>query len=300
MEKPANNKTSPLTTPTPQATRIASPEEEQEFKSISERVKKEQQEAFDRDGMEIRTYILHVAISLEHLISNLLGELLEITVNDSHVIGYRANPISFNQKVWLLIEIGAIKDEASKDFQSFMEIRNMLLHNLEARSLKDCFQMIEHKSGNGLSNKVLRLADTEIPKMYKANQEWTIETRLNLGLRMFIDQVSKQAQEAIVVLGEKTLEKTRSNALRNHHDRIMREIINPSVAHAREVLHGSKLSFTREEVGAILQSVGYQTSELYRATYNEEVLKALNALRVRTGLEPLTEIPMPSEFSEGE
>ena len=125
------------------------PSEEQilAFKEEAEQKRLKREESYARDGMSIRTYVLHVALHMEERISQILGHLLGIDITKSKVIGYRSNPISFNQKVQFLIEIGTIEGDRFKDFQLMMEIRNILMHQLDSRSMVECFRMIAEKEG---------------------------------------------------------------------------------------------------------------------------------------------------------
>lgn len=91
-------------------------------------------------GLPIRKEILFTSLAVEGLTSAFLSTLLEIKdYKNSRTLGNKSGSLSFNQKVDLLIDIGALSKEDKNKFQVFMEIRNQFIHNLSATTYEKCF-----------------------------------------------------------------------------------------------------------------------------------------------------------------
>ncbi len=97
-----------------------------------------------KDSLEVRSYVLHHSIVLENVIGSALANLLDIEApTNSYCFGNSSKALSFNQKVFLLIDIGALDDSEKTKFIKFMEIRNQFMHNVAANTFKDCFNFID-------------------------------------------------------------------------------------------------------------------------------------------------------------
>src|SRR6266446_5696534 len=94
-------------------------------------------------GVEKRLDVLEAALTMEHLTSAFLTSLLGIKDwQGSKVFGNKSGCISFNQKIDLLIEIGALSKDLRTKYQTFMEIRNQFMHNINAESYEKCLSLI--------------------------------------------------------------------------------------------------------------------------------------------------------------
>jgi hypothetical protein len=93
---------------------------------------------------DIRIQILRSSLLVEGVISHFLGGLLDIKdVRNSISLGNKGSTLSFNQKVHLLIDIGALPKDTKAKFKAFMEIRNQFMHNIEAKSYETCLSFTE-------------------------------------------------------------------------------------------------------------------------------------------------------------
>ncbi|MET3606899.1 hypothetical protein ABIC74_000741 [Mucilaginibacter rubeus] len=93
-------------------------------------------EAFN---MDLRTDVLLKSLSLEYQVSSFISQLLSIDcMKDSISFGGSSKALSFNQKINLLIDIGALNKEVTKKYDKFMEIRNKFMHNLLIRTFEEC------------------------------------------------------------------------------------------------------------------------------------------------------------------
>lgn len=97
-------------------------------------------------GIDIRKEILTYSLILENFTSIFLATLLGIKNHEStKSFGNQGGSLSFNQKVDLLIDIGALDKIEKKKFITFMEIRNQFVHNYNAKDYQSCFQYLEGK-----------------------------------------------------------------------------------------------------------------------------------------------------------
>ena len=97
-------------------------------------------------GITIRKEILTYSLMIEGLTSSFLSGLLGIKdQKNSRTLGNKSSSLSFNNKIDLLIDIGALKGETKSKFQTFMEIRNQFMHNIEASNYENCFSFMPDK-----------------------------------------------------------------------------------------------------------------------------------------------------------
>jgi len=91
-------------------------------------------------GMKERTEVLQTALIIEKMTTTFLAGLLGIKdLKESKVLGNKSGCLSFNQKIDLLIDLGALSKENRGKFQTFMEVRNQFMHNLSANNYENCF-----------------------------------------------------------------------------------------------------------------------------------------------------------------
>ena len=94
-------------------------------------------------GKDQRTDILFWSLMMEYMVSAQLGRIVGITEHEnSRTFSFKSTALSFNQKMDMLLDLGAFsKDERSK-FQLFMEIRNQFMHNIAADKYEKCFALL--------------------------------------------------------------------------------------------------------------------------------------------------------------
>lgn len=120
-------------------------------------------------GLEIRKEVLATSLVVEGLTSAFLSSLLGIKdYTNSRTLGNKSSSLSFNNKIDLLIEIGALSKDNRSKFQTFMEIRNQFVHNLSATTYEKCFA-----ETNGKDNFIL--------KAYPQSQSHSRERQLELA-----------------------------------------------------------------------------------------------------------------------
>jgi len=147
-------------------------------------------------GIEIRKEILRKSLLVEKLTSYFLSSLLGIKdYQKSKTLGNSGNCMSFNQKVNLLIEIGALSIETRSKFQKFMEIRNQFMHNFDASTFEKCISEI-----NG--------AEKYLLNTYPQNDSNSNEEKLKLA----VNELSSEIVDLTVAITEKVKEKKKVEA----------------------------------------------------------------------------------------
>ena len=120
--------------------------------------------------------------------SAFLSVLLGIKdLKNSRVLGNRSGCLSFNQKIDLLIEMGAVSSKDRNKFQAFMEIRNQFMHNISANTYENCYSFM-----NG--------TDKFILKTYPQDNTKAREEALREATGELIDEIGKITVNIISVL----------------------------------------------------------------------------------------------------
>lgn len=93
-----------------------------------------------------RGQILAYSLLIESLTSIFLARLVGIKNHaDSKTLGNKSSSLSFNQKIDFLLDLQVLTSEEKKKAQTFMEIRNQLMHNLSASTYEKCFGNLQGK-----------------------------------------------------------------------------------------------------------------------------------------------------------
>ncbi|MES1159385.1 MAG: hypothetical protein ABUM51_01385 [Bacteroidota bacterium] len=97
-------------------------------------------------GLEKRKDILGIALTIEGLTSGFIAALLGIEdPENSRTLGNKSSALTFNQKIDLLIDLGAMSDETRSKYSTFMEIRSQFMHNIEASTYEKCYDFLQGK-----------------------------------------------------------------------------------------------------------------------------------------------------------
>ncbi|MGC4041888.1 MAG: hypothetical protein QM710_14185 [Flavobacterium sp.] len=142
-------------------------------------------------GIEKRKNILAISLMLEGMTSAFLAQLIGI---ENHIetisFGNKSSSLSFNQKIGLLIDIGALPPEEKGKFQLFMEIRNQFMHNLQAKTYELCFSFLPGR-------------DKFILKLYPQDGNLNVEEQLEKATMELSDEVSRITVNLIEKVKEK-------------------------------------------------------------------------------------------------
>jgi len=162
--------------------------------------------------MDTRIEILKISLLIEASISHFLGGLLSIKdVRNSISLGNKSTALSFQQKINLLIDIGALNNDTKSKFQTFMEIRNQLIHNIEAKTFVSCFSFMEGK-------------EKYILKTYPQDPIEIKEIQLKKAVECLSDEVFKYSMDLIKKLKEKWHKESKSKINKLYFDTLKKSI----------------------------------------------------------------------------
>ena len=123
-------------------------------------------------------YLLY-SLSCEHLTSFIISKLVDIDdFENSKTLGNKGTSLSFNQRIDFLIDMKVLNQNEKAKFQTFMEIRNQLMHNIDASSYEKCFQFLP----SGKDKWILK----QYPQQKNISKEESLESAsLNLAKEVF-------------------------------------------------------------------------------------------------------------------
>lgn len=209
-------------------------------------------------GAKIRIDILNKALTIEAFTSLFLAEILGIhDPEKSNSFGMSGSALSFDAKINLLIDVGALNKEERNKFRIFMEIRNKFIHNININTYENCFATIEGR-------------DKYIMSLYKPVQTISREDHLQMGVHnLFIDVMEKT-----LAVAEKIIEKeTKERLLKINTDLVLEVGKQYSTVMSELVEYldfkGNNYTYKRAEV---LEIVDTQIKALF-ATVKQQVLK---------------------------
>lgn len=114
------------------------------------------------ESLELRKSILKASLLIEQSTSNFICRLLSINQDNSKLFGNTSGCLSFNQKIDLLIEIGALDKDTRTKYQIFMEIRNQFMHNYKANTYSECLKNLNGRKSYLL--KTYNFSETPLPE----------------------------------------------------------------------------------------------------------------------------------------
>lgn len=136
-------------------------------------------------NFEKRKKVLSMSLLLENMTSAFLSKLLGIDNHKETIsFGNKSSSLSFNHKINLLIDIGALPLEQRKKFLTFMEIRNQFVHNIEAKDYESCYSFLEGK-------------DTFILKQYPQDEKLSKEEQLENATLDLCNELGKITMDII-------------------------------------------------------------------------------------------------------
>jgi|AntAceMinimDraft_16_1070373.scaffolds.fasta_scaffold21209_2 hypothetical protein len=98
----------------------------------------------------LRLCVIENAIFVEELISEVIGDILNIDWKESKSFSFSSSALSFNQKVQIIQDIKGIDKQDLKKFTCVMNIRNKFAHVSHIKTFEDLFA----KSSVGKENKL--------------------------------------------------------------------------------------------------------------------------------------------------
>jgi hypothetical protein len=166
-------------------------------------------------GMRLRNEVLVASLYVEKMTSTFLAKILGIEdVKNSRLLGNKSGCLSFNQKVDLLIELGAISVKDRNKFQAFMEIRNQFMHNLSASTYEKCFSFT-----NG--------TDRFLLKTYPQLKTLSKEEALRNSAGELIDDIVNLTVNIIDKIGDKLHKETELDVVKKSQEAFSQAISIP-------------------------------------------------------------------------
>jgi hypothetical protein len=127
---------------------------------------------WERDGMGIRVPVLHIALMIESKAKWAVDFLLTENKELASLIYW-----DFNKRIQFLNSLDALNDNEKGKFTLFQNIRNKLIHDLDAKSLVDCFRIMDKKPEDTILN------------LYRQDKSLPLEKQLYLAVQMLIGEI---------------------------------------------------------------------------------------------------------------
>lgn len=212
---------------------------------------------YSNAGMKARLEILETSLIVEGYIAELLAELLGVNSRlESKTLGNTSSSLSFNTKIDLLIDIGALSGDKKRMFQIFMEIRNQFVHNFLANTYVALYEQMD----NSKKNFILK----HFPQSEFLSNEQQLEyaTRdLTLEIMNCIDEVKNAV-----------INKRIQEIYRNHFE-VSMEAFGKSVDKMEEYINKqmSSMEWGPEEFQKRMNNIGTTCSNLINKYWKEEM-----------------------------
>jgi hypothetical protein len=87
-----------------------------------------------------RTFVIEMSVKIEHLLNQIIANLLFVKPENSRSFGTTSQALSFNAKANLLFDLDKLDKQQREKFQIFMEIRNKFAHLYSIDTFEKCFE----------------------------------------------------------------------------------------------------------------------------------------------------------------
>lgn len=125
-----------------------------------------------RDGMEIRTLVLHLALIIESKVRWCVEFLLTENKEIASLINW-----DFNKRIQFLTTLEALTEDEKGKFTVFQNIRNTMLHDLAAKTLVDCYRIMGKDPNDHILNR------------YPRNRSLPLEEQIHKAIQLLIDDI---------------------------------------------------------------------------------------------------------------
>ncbi|MCG9909961.1 MAG: hypothetical protein MH137_01560 [Flavobacteriales bacterium] len=93
------------------------------------------------NSSQTRYFVIDSTIQIEHLISKTLGIILGIDWKNSKSFGFKSSSLSFNQKVFIIQDLGKSDKLLVDKLDCLIQIRNKFAHVYEVKTFEDFFSL---------------------------------------------------------------------------------------------------------------------------------------------------------------
>ncbi len=194
---------------------------------------------------QIKVEVLQTSLLLENMTSNFLAALIGINKSplDTYSFGNRSMALSFNQKILLLIDIGALESSTRVKFLTFMAIRNQFMHNILATSYEVCIKNCLSKEDGNYMTKYVQKKEEETDEQH---------------LKRSVDELSNDVLKTTGNLLEK-LKTKMGNEMHDELKRLLFDDLLSNVKHQKKVI---------EEKFVLDKEKSYSAEELVDITFD--------------------------------
>ncbi|MFC0878953.1 hypothetical protein ACE01N_20330 [Saccharicrinis sp. FJH2] len=193
---------------------------------------------------ELRSDILEKSLEIEYQLSKIIKEIIRVPKTDTKTLGNQSSSLTFKTKVDLIYDLDRINKDEYNLLILFMEIRNQFIHNLQADSFIETFQIL----GNSKKNKILNL-DPEISKVFN---ELNVNPELN------------EQQEKILKIAFNVFHKKLVEIIIKQHEVLIKELKDEE---------GKKVKLKFHEIALDMIEIIQDTVEEFGEIYSKEIEK---------------------------
>lgn len=148
--------------------------------------------------MDLRSTILQLSLSLEETASKVIAGLLDIrNYEESLCFGSKSSSLSFNQKIGLLMDLGALNPKLKSKYRIFMEVRNKFMHVAEINSFEKCINVVD-----GLKSTLDK---------YPRKEERKPEQQYLYSFNQMFLEIEGHARHVYYIISDKKLEQARQD-----------------------------------------------------------------------------------------
>lgn len=148
-------------------------------------IMKNKKSAIKDYNIELRSYVLNLALSIEDLSTQITKSLLRKVKPDSKTLDNKSSSLSLKNKIDMLYDIGDFDKKTYTKVLKFMEIRNQFIHNPECNNFTDL---------ESVSPDLTKYLKKEFSNEIKNQEDSYVESFKKLHLHAF--------SELLILLGE--------------------------------------------------------------------------------------------------
>lgn len=136
-------------------------------------------------NIDLRSYVLNLALSVEELSTLIVKSLLRKVKTDSKTLGNKSSSLTLKNKIDILYDLGDLENKTYNKIIRFMEIRNQFIHNPECNSFTD-----------------LEIISTELTNYLKRDFQNNIQNQEDSYVESFKQLHIHVFGELLILLGE--------------------------------------------------------------------------------------------------
>ena len=108
-------------------------------------------------NLELRSEILDIALTLEHVVNELILGLLVIDKPNKKAMSNKSGSLSIKNKIDLLFDLEVLNSDEHEIFLLLIEFRNQFLHNIQCSSFENAVKLL----GSDKEKRLLKFDDAK-------------------------------------------------------------------------------------------------------------------------------------------